>query len=89
MSLTGSEFQSSGEVNSIEMLKSGTSYVAHDLDGDNAPFSGSYAPVSKGVHQCGGKRKSQRKSQRKGQRKSQRKGPCSSRKTRRQRRRRN
>ena len=58
MSLTGSAFESGGgEINSTDMLQSGTSYVSHDLTGDNSTFGGSYAPVVKGVHQCGGGRK--------------------------------
>ena len=57
MSLTGSAFEGSGEINSTDMLQSGTSYVSHDLTGDNSTFGGSYAPVEKGVHQCGGGRK--------------------------------
>jgi len=57
MSLTGSAFEGGGEINSTDMLQSGTSYVSHDLTGDNSTFGGSYAPVEKGVHQCGGGRK--------------------------------
>jgi hypothetical protein len=62
MALVGSEFESngSGEINSVDMLKSGTSYVSHNLEGDTQPFSGSYAPVEKGVHQCGGAKKNKR-----------------------------
>ena len=64
MELVGSEFISNGagEINSVDMLKSGTSYVSHNLEGDTQTFSGSYAPVEKGVHQCGGeKNKSNKK----------------------------
>ena len=62
MALVGSEFESngSGEINSVDMLKSGTSYVSHNLEGDTQSFSGSYAPVEKGVHQCGGAKKNKR-----------------------------
>ena len=63
MELVGSEFQSNGidEINSVEMLKSGTSYMSHNLEGDTQTFSGSYAPVEKGVHQCGGAKKNKSK----------------------------
>lgn len=76
MSLTGSAFEGSGEINSTDMLQSGTSYVSHDLTGDNSTFGGSYAPVEKGVHQCGGGRKKKsraRKSNRKSNRNKARK----------------
>jgi hypothetical protein len=57
MSLEGSEYTSQGgEVNSMDMLKSGTSFLSHDFK-DTAAFAGSYAPIMKGVHQCGGKKK--------------------------------
>ncbi len=71
MSLTGSAFEGSGEINSTDMLQSGTSYVSHDLTGDNSTFGGSYAPVEKGVHQCGGGRKKKSRA-RKSNRKSNR-----------------
>ena len=63
--LEGSEYEGAGEVNSLDMLKSGTSYVSHDFN-DTKQFAGSYAPVQGGTHQCGGKkrRKSRRKSKR-------------------------
>lgn len=63
MELIGSEFQSNGigEINSVDMLKSGTSYMSHNLEGDTQTFSGSYAPVEKGVHQCGGAKKNKSK----------------------------
>jgi len=66
MSLTGSAFESGGgEINSTDMLQSGTSYVSHDLTGDTSTFGGSYAPVVKGVHQCGGGRKKKSRNARK------------------------
>ena len=71
MSLTGSAFEGSGEINSTDMLQSGTSYVSHDLTGDNSTFGGSYAPVEKGVHQCGGGRRKKSRA-RKSNRKSNR-----------------
>ena len=67
MELVGSEFVSNGagEINSVDMLKSGTSYVSHNLEGDTQTFGGSYAPVEKGVHQCGGAKKKNNKSNKK------------------------
>tara|TARA_B100001093_G_scaffold509502_1_gene573648 strand:+ start:11799 stop:12146 length:348 start_codon:yes stop_codon:yes gene_type:complete len=57
MSLEGTEYKSEGgEVNAVDMLKSGTSFLSHDFK-DTEPFAGSYAPIMKGVHQCGGKKK--------------------------------
>ena len=57
MSLEGTEYKSEGgEVNVVDMLKSGTSFLSHDFK-DTEPFAGSYAPIMKGVHQCGGKKK--------------------------------
>tara|TARA_Y100000992_G_scaffold68623_1_gene42778 strand:- start:3138 stop:3500 length:363 start_codon:yes stop_codon:yes gene_type:complete len=57
MSLEGTEYKSEGgEVNAPDMLKSGTSFLSHDFK-DTEPFAGSYAPIMKGVHQCGGKKK--------------------------------
>lgn len=57
MSLEGTEYKSEGgEVNAVDMLKSGTSFLSHDFN-DTEPFAGSYAPIMKGVHQCGGKKK--------------------------------
>ena len=87
MSLTGSAFESGGgEINSTDMLQSGTSYVSHDLTGDNSTFGGSYAPVVKGVHQCGGGRKKKsrnaRKSNRRNARKSNRRNRSKKNKTR-------
>ena len=74
MSLTGSAFESGGgEINSTDMLQSGTSYVSHDLTGDNSTFGGSYAPVVKGVHQCGGGRKKKSRNARKSNRRNARK----------------
>jgi len=65
MSLEGSEYTSQGgEVNSMDMLKSGTSFLSHDFK-DTAAFAGSYAPIMKGVHQCGGKKKKIKKTKRK------------------------
>ena len=87
MTLTGSAFESGGgEINSTDMLQSGTSYVSHDLTGDNSTFGGSYAPVVKGVHQCGGGRKKKsrnaRKSNRRNARKSNRRNRSKKNKTR-------
>ena len=65
------ENTANGEVNSVDMLKSGTSYVSHDFE-NTAQYSGSYAPVVKGVHQCGG---SKSRKNRKRQNKTQ-KRPC-------------
>ena len=74
MTLTGSAFESGGgEINSTDMLQSGTSYVSHDLTGDNSTFGGSYAPVVKGVHQCGGGRKKKSRNARKSNRRNARK----------------
>ena len=71
-SLQGSEYGGSGEVNSMDMLKSGPSYVSHHFN-DTKTFAGSYAPVEGGTHQCGGKRKKRRKSGRKSKRKKHQK----------------
>lgn len=71
MNLVGSEYVSEGgEVNSVDMLKSGSSFLSHDLN-DTKSYAGSYAPIVKGVHQCGGKRstKKNRKSNKKRQNK--------------------
>ena len=55
--LEGSPYQSNGgEVNTSDMLKSGTSYVSYNLDSSKT-FSGSYPEVVKGTHMCGGRRK--------------------------------
>ena len=72
MELVGSEFVSNGagEINSVDMLKSGTSYVSHNLEGDTQTFGGSYAPVEKGVHQCGGAKKKSNKKNNKSNKKS-------------------
>lgn len=65
MSLEGTEYKSEGgEVNAPDMLKSGTSFLSHDFK-DTEPFAGSYAPIMKGVHQCGGKKKKGKKSKKK------------------------
>ena len=70
MDLVGSEYASSGgEVNSVDMLKSGTSFVAHDLE-NTKDYAGSYAPIVKGVHQCGGRKKRNSRKQKKSRRKN-------------------
>ena len=56
-------------------LKGGdsTPYIKLDLSEQNSVLAGSYAPVSQGLHQCGGAKKQQRKSrkQKKQQKKQQ------------------
>jgi hypothetical protein len=80
MSLEGSEYTSQGgEVNSMDMLKSGTSFLSHDFK-DTAAFAGSYAPIMKGVHQCGGKKKKIKKTMRKTNKKKNRKNTRKNRK---------
>ncbi len=69
MSLEGTEYKSEGgEVNAPDMLKSGTSFLSHDFK-DTEPFAGSYAPIMKGVHQCGGKKKGKKSKKNKTQKK--------------------
>lgn len=51
-----------------------TPYIKLDLSEQNSVLAGSYAPVSQGLHQCGGAKKQQRKSRKqKKQQKQQKK----------------
>ncbi len=62
--LVGSQYEGAGEVNTSNMLKSGTSYVSFDHN-DSKLFAGSYPGVVKSVHQCGGKRRRKNRTQKK------------------------
>lgn len=46
-----------------------TPYIKLDLSEQNSVLAGSYAPVSQGLHQCGGAKKQQRKSRKQKQQK--------------------
>ena len=62
--MAGSPYQ--GESPAVQQ---GTPYVAFNLNGNTSEVAGSYAPLSKASHQCGGKRKRRTQQKRKTQRK--------------------
>ncbi len=81
--MAGSPYQGESPV-----VQQGSPFVGFDLKGDTSLVSGSYAPLQKGVHQCGGRRRKSQRRQQQRRRKTQKQQQRKQRKQRKQQRKR-